>query len=148
MICVNKSVWFSTESTNKNFTQTVYDVVTENDVKCGHGEFWNDKKMKVINNLICYKDDQYGFLPVVALNLDQVKLTRSGWDHLIYGSVVELHYPNGKTRKAIVLDACGQARFEKKIDLWQYKLDTKEHIENVSFEFIRKGWNNNSKFKF
>lgn len=147
---MNKSVWFTTESINQGFTQTVYDVVTERGIQVGHGEKWNDSNMKVIDNLICYHDKEFGYLPVVALGLDQVNCTRDGnkYKFNIYGSVIEINYPNGESRKAICLDAIGQGRYEKKIDLYQYKLNIKDHVENISFRFIRKGFDYTDSFKF
>ena len=81
--------YFFTDGTiNSNFRQTVYDVVREGGVQVSHGEYWNSKNMRVHNNVIQYHDKEYGWIQVVALNIDQVKEYGSVVTSSMLGSVI------------------------------------------------------------
>lgn len=131
---------------NPNFRQTVYDVVREGGKQVSHGEYWNSKNMRVHNNVIQYHDKEYGWIQVVALNIDQVKEYGSVVTSTMLGSVIEMKYPNGQTTRAIVMDVCGAARYERKVDLWVYDLQKAKgntntgDISGVEFKFIRFGF--------
>ena len=62
------------------------------------------------------------------------------------GSVIEMRYPNGHVEKAVVLDVCGAARTQRKVDLWVYDLNRAKantntgDIQGVEFKFIRFGF--------
>ena len=139
--------YFFTDGTiNPNFRQTVYDVVREGGVQVSHGEYWNSKNMRVHNNVIQYHDKEYGWIQVVALNIDQVKEYGSVVTSSMLGSVIEMRYPNGHVEKAVVLDVCGAARTQRKVDLWVYDLHKAKantntgDIKGVEFKFIRFGF--------
>ena len=139
--------YFFTDGTvNPNFRQTVYDVVREGGVQVSHGEYWNSKNMRVHNNVIQYHDKEYGWIQVVALNIDQVKEYGSVVTSSMLGSVIEMRYPNGHVEKAVVLDVCGAARTQRKVDLWVYDLHRAKantntgDIQGVEFKFIRFGF--------
>ena len=139
--------YFFTDGTiNPNFRQTVYDVVREGGVQVSHGEYWNSKNMRVHNNVIQYHDKEYGWIQVVALNIDQVKEYGSVVNSSMLGSVIEMRYPNGHVEKAVVLDVCGAARTQRKVDLWVYDLHKAKantntgDIKGVEFKFIRFGF--------
>ena len=139
--------YFFTDGTiNPNFRQTVYDVVREGGVQVSHGEYWNSKNMRVHNNVIQYHDKEYGWIQVVALNIDQVKEYGSVVTSSMLGSVIEMRYPNGHVEKAVVLDVCGAARTQRKVDLWVYDLNRAKantntgDIKGVEFKFIRFGF--------
>lgn len=133
---------------NPNFTMTWYDVVTEGGKQVAHGEYWNGDNMRVYNNDIQYYDEEYGWIPVVALNINQMKEFGTGRASVVnsamHGSVIEIQYPNGKTEKAVVLDVCGRAKNERIVDRWVYdgrKAQAKYgNLEGISFRFIRFGF--------
>ena len=137
---------FKTDGTvNPEFRQTVYDVVQEGGVQVSHGEYWNSPNMRVHNNLIQYYDNQYGWVQVVALNIDQVKEHGSVVTSEMLGSIIEMRYPNGEVKNAIVLDVCGAARTSRKVDLWVYDFSNAKggtntgDIHGVEFRFVRFG---------
>lgn len=137
---------FKTDGTvNPEFRQTIYDVVQEGGVQVSHGEYWNSPNMRVHNNLIQYYDNQYGWVQVVALNIDQVKEHGSVVTSEMLGSIIEMRYPNGEVKNAIVLDVCGAARTSRKVDLWVYDFSNAKggtntgDIHGVEFRFVRFG---------
>lgn len=133
---------------NPNFTMTWYDVVTEGGIQVAHGEYWNGDNMRVYNNDIQYYDEEYGWIPVVALNINQMKEFGTGRASVVnssmHGSVIEIQYPNGKTEKAIVLDVCGRAREKRIVDRWVYDGRIAQpkygNLKGISFRFIRFGF--------
>ena len=127
---------------NSHYTQTHYSVVEEGGNIVGAGVKWNDAHVKVIDNEMNYRDPQYGYLPIYAVNINQVKEYGKVYGSQLYGSVIEIEYPDGTVRKGIVLDACGQCAKEAKIDLWVYHDDNDKHVEDVQFKFVRFGWGN------
>lgn len=137
---------FATDgSTNLAFRQTVYDVVQEGGIQVSHGEYWNSPNMRVNNNLVQYYDREYGWVQVVALNIDQVKEYGTVVTSTMLGSIIEMTYPNGEVKNAIVLDVCGAARTSRKIDLWIYDFGNAKSntntgdIHGVEFKFVRFG---------
>lgn len=141
---MNKNPWFTTESMNEDFRITFY---TDNSVGMGFNK--QSKEIRNHNNHMQFNDHQYGWIDVVAVNINQVKMTRSGWTYDLYGSVIELTYPNGTKKLAVIADSCGSSRTKAIIDLWLDKNDYSEHInEGVNWQFIRKGLNGKAKFKF
>ena len=133
---VSKNGW------NSHYTQTHYSVVEEGGNIVGAGVKWNDAHVKVIDNEMNYRDPQYGYLPIYAVNINQVKEYGKVYGSELYGSIIEIEYPDGTVRKGIVLDACGQCAKEAKIDLWVYHDDNDKHVEDVQFKFVRFGWGN------
>lgn len=124
------------------YRQTVYTVVENNEVELGSGHQYGDSDIRNINNVMHYNDDEYGWLPVIAIDIDEVYA--SGFNERgtpnIYGSVVELTYPDGDNTHAIILDACGACSTDDRIDLWAYSLDYSMDIDNVKMKRIRNGY--------
>lgn len=133
---------------NSNFTMTWYDVKTERGIEVSHGEKWNDKRVRIHNNDMQYYDDEYGWIQIVAVNIDQVKEYGYGnaavVNSTMLGSVMEIEYPDGHREKAIILDVCGKARTERIVDRWVYDgrqaQNTYGRLEGIQFKFIRFGF--------
>lgn len=129
------------EYSHKNYRQTYYSV-QEGETNLGAGYNMYSSQVRVIDNVMNFYDQEYGYLPIVAININEV--LASGLNHRgtpnLYGSVIQMKYPNGKVQKAIVLDACGACSRAKKIDLWVYYNAPSLDISNVEFKYIRKGW--------
>ncbi len=124
-----------------NFRQTFYSV-SEGEVKVGYGLTYQDNSIKNINNVMHYYDDQYEWLPVVAVDIDEVLasgLDRRGVPNY-YGTVLEIDYPNGVSQNAIVLDACGACSWDERIDLWLYTPDYNLDIEGIQYKVVRQGF--------
>lgn len=125
----------------KNYRQTYYSV-QEGERSLGAGYNVNSSEVAVINNIMNFYDKQYGYLPIVAININEVMssgLNQRGTPNL-YGSVIEMKYPNGTIQKAIVLDACGACSRSSKVDLWVYSNDSSLDVSGVEFRYVRKGW--------
>lgn len=129
------------ETVFKDYRQTFYSV-TAGEVKVGYGLTYQDDGVKVINNVMHYYDDEYEWLPIVAVNIDEVLevgLNERGIPNY-YGTVLEITYPEGDTQKAIVLDACGACSWDNRIDLWVYDHDYQHDIEGIEYRIIREGF--------
>ena len=121
-----------TETVFKDYRQTFYSV-TGGEVKVGYGLTYQDDSVKVIDNVMHYYDAQYEWLPIVAINIDEVLevgLNERGIPNY-YGTVLEITYPEGDTQKAIVLDACGACSWDNRIDLWVYDHDYQHDIKGI-----------------
>lgn len=131
-----------TEEVLPTYRQTYYSV-EEGELSVGALYSYNDEEMRIIDNVIHFNDSEYGYLPVIAINMNEVlasgQNSRGIWN--VYGSVVELGYPNGETKNAIILDACGECSYASKIDLWVYENQERYDIDNVTLKYIRRGWN-------
>lgn len=127
--------------THKDYRQTYYSV-QEGERNLGAGYNVNSSEIEVINNIMNFYDNEYGYLPIVAININEVLdsgLNAQGTPNL-YGSVIEIKYPNEDTQKAIVLDACGACSRASKIDLWVYNNAPSLDISGIEFKYVRKGW--------
>lgn len=124
------------------YRQTYYSV-EEGELSVGALYSYNDAEMRIIDNVIHFNDSEYGYLPVIAINMNEVlasgQNSKGTWN--AYGSVVELGYPNGETKNAIILDACGECRYASKIDLWVYENQERHDTDNVTMKYLRRGWN-------
>ena len=130
-----------TEEVFKNYRQTFYSV-TAGEVKVGYGLTYQDDGVKVIDNVMHYYDDEYEWLPIVAVNIDEVLevgLNERGIPNY-YGTILEITYPEGETQKAIVLDACGACSWDNRIDLWVYDHDYQHDIKGIEYRIIREGF--------
>lgn len=130
---------------NVDFTRTYYDVDVEGGVVASYGLFWNDDNMRVENNYIQYNDEQYGWVNVYALNVDQMKEYGTVVTSTVLGSIIEIKLPDSSTHYGIVLDVCGACAKAKKIDVWvknQYEaVKNNTHIDGgVEFRFKRFGF--------
>ena len=125
----------------KDYRQTFYSV-TAGEVKVGYGLTYQDDGVKVIDNVMHYYDEEYDWLPIVAVNIDEVLevgLNEQGVPNY-YGTVLEITYPKGETQKAIVLDACGACSWDNRIDLWVYDHDYQHDIKGIEYRIIREGF--------
>ena len=125
----------------KDYRQTFYSV-TGGEVKVGYGLTYQDDSVKVIDNVMHYYDAQYEWLPIVAINIDEVLevgLNERGIPNY-YGTVLEITYPEGDTQKAIVLDACGACSWDNRIDLWVYDHDYQHDIKGIEYRIVREGF--------
>ena len=124
----------------KGYRQTYYSVV-DGETKLGSLFYYGHSSIRNINNIMHYNDSQYGWLPVYAININEV--TSSGqnakgtWN--IYGSVIELRQGD-ETWHGIVLDACGACRYANKIDLWTYKRDVSLDTTGIDWRIVRYGY--------
>ena len=131
---------------NVGYTRTYYDVDVEGGVISSYGKYWNDEEMRVKDNFIQYNDEQYGWVNVYALNVDQMKEYGTVVTSTALGSIIEVKLPNStSTHYGIVLDVCGACAKAKKIDVWvknQYEaINNGTHINNeVEFRFKRFGF--------
>ena len=124
----------------RDYRQTYYSVV-DGETTLGSLFYYGHSSIRNINNIMHYNDPQYGWLPVYAINMNEV--TSSGqnangtWN--IYGSVIELRQGD-KTWHGIVLDACGACRYANKIDLWTYNHDVSLDVTGLDWRIIRYGY--------
>ena len=124
----------------QDYRQTYYSVV-DGETKLGSLFYYGHSSIRNINNIMHYNDSQYGWLPVYAININEV--TSSGqnakgtWN--IYGSVIELRQGD-ETWHGIVLDACGACRYANKIDLWTYKRDVSLDTTGIDWRIVRYGY--------
>lgn len=125
----------------KDYRQTFYSV-TAGEVKVGYGLTYQDDGVKVIDNVMHYYDDEYEWIPIIAVNIDEVLevgLNERGVPNY-YGTILEITYPEGDTQKAIVLDACGACSWDNRIDLWVYDYDYQHDIKGIEYRIIREGF--------
>ena len=130
-----------TEVVFKDYRQTFYSV-TAGEVKVGYGLTYQDDSVKVIDNVMHYYGDEYEWLPIVAVNIDEVLevgLNERGIPNY-YGTILEITYPKGNVQKAIVLDACGACRRHNRIDLWVYDHDYQHDITGIEYRIVREGF--------
>ena len=124
----------------RDYRQTYYSVV-DGETTLGSLFYYGHSSIRNINNIMHYNDPQYGWLPVYAINMNEV--TSSGqnsngtWN--IYGSVIEVRQGD-KTWHGIVLDACGACRYSNKIDLWTYSHDVSLDTTGIDWRIVRYGY--------
>ena len=124
----------------QDYRQTYYSVV-DGETTLGSLFYYGHSSIRNINNIMHYNDPQYGWLPVYAINMNEV--TSSGqnsngtWN--IYGSVIELRQGD-ETWHGIVLDACGACRYSNKIDLWTYNHDVSLDVTGLDWRIVRYGY--------
>lgn len=125
----------------KGYRQTYYGTF-ENEVSVGAGFSVYSPEIKSINGVYHFNDTQYGYVQVVAISLREVlnsgQNSRGIWN--IYGSIIEMKYPNGEVKNAIVLDACSACDKADKIDLWVSTPNSNLDIMGVDWRYVRKGW--------
>lgn len=124
----------------QGFRQTVY-TVAEGETSLGSGLYYGHPSVKPINNVMHYNDSEYGWLPIYAININEVLasgLNQQGRPN-IYGSIIELK-SGSKSWFAFVGDACGACSRSSKVDLWTYNLDHSLDIGNVDWRIVRYGY--------
>lgn len=124
----------------KGYRQTVYSV-TEGEVQLGSGLYYGHPSVRNINNVMHYNDAEYGWLPIYAININEViasgQNSRGIWN--IYGSVIEMRQGD-KTWYASIQDACGRCRYESKIDMWTYSVDLSLDTTGIDWRIVRYGY--------
>lgn len=138
----DESIVDETETVFRGYRQTFYSV-TAGEVKVGYGLTYQDDGVKIIDNVMHYYDEEYEWLPIVAVNIDEVLevgLNERGIPSY-YGTILEITYPEGNTQKAIVLDACGACSWDNRIDLWVYDHDYQHDIVGIEYRIVREGFN-------
>ena len=124
----------------KDYRQTYYSVV-DGETKLGSLFYYGHSSIRNINNIMHYNDSQYGWLPVYAINMNEVtsigQNANGTWN--IYGSVIEVRQGD-ETWHGIVLDACGACRYANKIDLWTYNHDVSLDTTGIDWRIVRYGY--------
>ena len=124
----------------QGFRQTVY-TVAEGETSLGSGLYYGHPSVKPINNVMHYNDSEYGWLPIYAININEVLasgLNQQGRPN-IYGSIIELKV-GPKSWLGVVADACGACSRSSKVDLWTYSLDHSLDISNIDWRIVRYGY--------
>ena len=124
----------------QGFRQTVY-TVAEGETSLGSGLYYGHPSVKPINNVMHYNDSEYGWLPIYAININEVLasgLNQQGRPN-IYGSIIELKV-GSKSWLGVVADACGACSRSSKVDLWTYSLDHSLDISIIDWRIVRYGY--------
>lgn len=124
----------------KDYRQTYYSVV-DGETKLGSLLYYGHPQIRNVNNIMHYNDSQYGWLPIYAINMNEVvangQNNRGTWN--IYGSIIEVRQGD-KTWNGIILDACGACRYANKIDLWTYSHDVSLDTTGIDWRIVRYGY--------
>lgn len=124
----------------KGYRQTVYSI-SEGETHLGSGLYYGHPSVRNINNVMHYNDAEYGWLPIYAININEVTASgqnsRGIWN--IYGSIIEVKQDDG-TWYGFVGDACGACSSANKIDLWTYGVDLSLDISNLDWRIVRYGY--------
>lgn len=108
-----------------------------------NGIKYTDKNVRVHNGTYQYYDQETNdYYDIYAVNMDQAKEHGKGkaavWNSNLYGSLIDVHHEDGSVSKGIIMDACGQARYESKIDRWDVNVNPNN--QQVSWNVKRYGW--------
>ena len=139
----NKTVNADYDGTmNTNWTTTSYSP-KEGFHTTANGINYKDKNIKVNNGTYQYYDQETNdYYDIYAVNINQVKQHGKGkaavWNSDLYGSLIDVHHSDGHVSKGIIMDACGQAAKESKIDRWDVNVNPNN--EQVSWNVKRYGW--------
>ena len=131
----------------QGFRQTFYSVIGNNETHLGYlGLSEHDPRIRNIDNIMHYNDEQFGWIPVIAVDIDAVKSTGLNdiGTYNAYGSVLAVGYTDGTCTNAIVLDACGACAIHDRIDLWVYRDDYAHDKSVEAIEIIRTGFEEDS----
>ena len=145
-LAVSNTPLINTEVTHENYRQTYYTYVDGDTSVGGRDPEGNlitlgHPNLKIEDNEMMYKDEEYGWVQVVAINHDEVKASRNGkYTFGVYGSIINITYPDGEVETSIVLDACGACTTARKVDKWVYEKDKQHDIHGISYEYKRFGW--------
>lgn len=133
----------------RTYRQTYYSV-EQGETSLGSGYNNYSQQVKNIDNVMNFNDPEFGYLPIIAVNINEVKESGQNskgiWN--MYGTVVELNYSSGEVQKAIILDACGACSRADKVDLWVMNNNVKHDVENVELKVIRDGWGYEDKINY
>ena len=121
----------------KGYRQTVYSI-SEGETHLGSGLYYGHPSVRNINNVMHYNDAEYGWLPIYAININEVTASgqnsRGIWN--IYGSIIEMRQGD-KTWYAFLGDACGECSRSNKIDLWTYSVDLSLDTTGIDWRIVR-----------
>ena len=124
----------------KGYRQTVYSI-SEGETHLGSGLYYGHPSVRNINNVMHYNDAEYGWLPIYAININEVTASgqnsRGIWN--IYGSIIEMRQGD-KTWYAFLGDACGECSRSDKIDLWTYSVDLSLDTTGIDWRIVRYGY--------
>lgn len=124
----------------KGYRQTVYSI-SEGETHLGSGLYYGHPSVRNINNVMHYNDAEYGWIPIYAININEVissgQNSRGIWN--IYGSIIEMRQGD-KTWYASIQDACGRCRYESKIDMWTYSVDLSLDTTGIDWRIVRYGY--------
>lgn len=124
----------------QGYRQTVY-AIAEGETKLGSGLYYGHPSVRNINNVMHYNDAEYGWLPIYAININEVTASgqnsRGIWN--IYGSIIEMRQGD-KTWYAFLGDACGECSRSNKIDLWTYSVDLSLDTTGIDWRIVRYGY--------
>ena len=124
----------------KGYRQTVYSI-SEGETHLGSGLYYGHPSVRNINNVMHYNDAEYGWLPIYAININEVTASgqnsRGIWN--IYGSIIEMRQGD-KTWYAFLGDACGECSRSNKIDLWTYSVDLSLDTSGIDWRIVRYGY--------
>lgn len=122
-----------------DYRQTYYSV-EQGETGIGyHGLTLSSPLIKSIDNVMHYNDVEYGWLPIIAVDMNEVTssgMTETG-TYNYYGSVYTVNYEDGTSMDAIVLDSCGACMRHDRIDLWVYNND-QDHDKEVDSAYLKR----------
>lgn len=138
----NKTNRFDLDKPNTNWKKTSYSTQEGLTTTAIGVNVLKDKNVKLNGNAYQWKDEDYGYCDIYAVNIDQVKEHGKGkasvYNSDIYGSVIEVTDSNGKKSNGIILDACGEA--SKKAIIDKFTKNTELNNEFVTWEVKRFGF--------
>lgn len=125
----------------QNYRQTYYSVIENKEQKLGSGHTYLSEDIKNISNIMHYNDKEYGWLPIYAINMNEVINSgqNEGGTWNLFGSIIELKRGED-TWMGIVLDSCGKCRYEPKIDLWVYNNQIDLDVSGIDWRIVRYGY--------
>ena len=136
----------STERVTATVRQTFYSL-QEGESQVGYASLtYQDKPITLKDNIFYYNDDEFGELPIIVVNIDEV--VDSGLNEYgtynKFGSVYCLEYPTGEVTHAIVLDSCGACSRDPRVDLWVKNDDYRYDVPGVKMTLVRYGFSGES----
>lgn len=125
----------------KDYRQTYYSVVENQEKQLGSGHNYQSPEIKNIDNIMHYDDSEYGWLPVYAIDMNEVM--SSGQDESgtwnLFGSIIEVKQGE-ESWLGVIMDSCGACRTANKIDLWVYNNQVDLDIVNIEWRYVRYGY--------
>ena len=112
---------------NTSWTQTSYSP-KEGFHTVSLGLKYNDKLIKAENGSYKFYDESTNdWYTVYATSKKQIEKYGKGkaacWNSDALGSLISVQYPDGHIDKGVILDVCGQADKEAKIDRWDVNVN-------------------------
>lgn len=100
----------------------------------------NNPNVKLNGNAYQWKDSEYGYVDIYAMNIDQLKNSakQGVYTSPYYGSIIEVEDSQGNISYGAILDACGEA--SKTAILDKFTKNTEPNNEYISWSVKRKGF--------